>query len=78
MMLSSSTRSASSAWRITSAPPMTLTSFSPAASFARATASSTPATKLKWPPSGSSSGRWVTMKNGRPHGFSSPQWRAAS
>src|SRR5919204_185251 len=78
MIVSSSTSPASSAWRMTSAPPMTLTSLSPAASLARSTASSTPDTNVKAPPGGSSSGRWVTMKNGSPQGFSSPQWPAAS
>ena len=78
MIVSSSTSPAASAWRMTSAPPMTWTSLSPAASTARATASSTPATNVKPPPSGSSSGRCVTMKNGSPHGFSSPQCPAAS
>ena len=33
---------------------------------------------MKAPPSGSSSGRCVTMKNGSPQGFSSPQCPAAS
>ena len=63
---------------MTSAPPMTWTSLSPAAATARSTAASTPDTNVNAPPSGSSSGRWVTMKNGRPQGFSSPQCPAAS
>src|SRR5919204_152794 len=78
MIVSSSTRLPSSAWRMTSAPPMTCTSLPPADSFARSIASGTPATNVKAPPGGSSSGRCVTMKNGRPHGFSSPQCPAAS
>src|SRR5439155_5817116 len=77
-IVSSSTSPASSAWRMTSAPPMTLTSLAPAASTARSTASFTPDTNVKAPPSGSSSGRCVTMKNGSPQGFSSPQCPAAS
>ena len=63
---------------MTSAPPITFTSLSPAASFARSIASSTPETNVNASPSGCSSGRWVTMKKGRPHGFSSPQCPAAS
>jgi hypothetical protein len=78
MMLSSSTSPASSAWRMMSAPPITWTSFSAAASCARSIAVSTPDTNVNAPPSGSSSGRCVTMKNGSPHGFSPPQCSAAS
>ena len=78
MMLSSSTSPAASACRMTSAPPAMLTSLSRAASTAIATASATPSTKTKASPSGCSSGRCVTTKTGMPHGFSSPQWPAAS
>ena len=78
MIVSSSTRPDARAWRITSAPPITFTFLSPAARSASSTASCTPETKVKAPPSGSSSGRCVTMKNGSPQGFSPPQWPAAS
>ena len=63
---------------MTSAPPMTDTSLSPAASRARATASSSPSTKVNPAPAGASWGRWVRMKNGTPNGFWPPQAPAAS
>src|SRR3954447_1231864 len=52
MIVSSSTRPASSAWRMTSAPPITWTSLSPAAAIARSMAGRTPETNVKAPPLG--------------------------
>jgi hypothetical protein len=52
---------------------MTVTFFSPAASFASSTARSTPSvTKVNGTVSASSGGSCVTMKNGQPNGSSPP------
>jgi hypothetical protein len=75
---SSSTYPARSAWRMTSAPPMTKTSLLPAASRARAMASSSPFTKVNSAPAGASCGRCVTMKNGTPNRLWPPHASAAS
>jgi hypothetical protein len=61
-----------------SAPPMMLTFLSCAASRARATASSSPFTKVNAAPGGPSCGWCVTMKNGTSHGLLPPHASAAS
>src|SRR5439155_21086249 len=63
---------------MTSAPPISDTSLSPAASRARAIASSRPFTKVNPAPAGASSGLFVTTKKGTGHGLLPPHPSAPS